>query len=85
VIIVESLIFTNAMPPKGESVQTYVPPEIKRKLEEWAAEEQRSISFLVAQILIDVITARDAKKSPPTSGTSSGDKGREKKGMRSKE
>lgn len=67
-----SLIFTDTMPPKGESVQTYVPPEIKRKLEEWAAEEQRSISFLVAQILIDVITARDTKKHTPASGTSDG-------------
>ena len=75
-----SLIFTDAMPPKGESVQTYVPPEIKRKLEEWATEEQRSISFLVAQILIDVITARDAKKHTPASDTSSGGKGRGKKG-----
>lgn len=73
-----SLIFTDTMPPKGESVQTYVPPEIKRKLEEWAVEEQRSISFLVAQILIDVITARDTKKHTPASGTSDGKgKGRE--------
>jgi predicted transcriptional regulator len=51
------------MPPKGESVQTYVSPEIKRKLEEWAAEEQRSISFLVAQILIGAIATREAKSS----------------------
>lgn len=63
----ESLRFTDAMPPKGESVQTYIPPEFKRKLEEWAQEEQRSISFLVAQILMDAIAARNAQQSetPP--------------------
>ncbi len=75
----ESLSFTNAMPPKGESVQTYVSPEIKRKLEEWAAEEQRSISFLVAQILIDAIATREAENKPSASGTSGGGKGRGKK------
>jgi predicted transcriptional regulator len=67
------------MPPKGESVQTYVSPEIKRKLEEWAAEEQRSISFLVAQILIDAIATREAENKPSASGTSKG-KGGGKKG-----
>lgn len=76
----ESLSLTNAMPPKGESVQTYVTPEIKRKLEKWAAEEQRSISFLVAQILVEAITAKEAQNEPPTSGTSRGGKGRGKKG-----
>lgn len=66
----ESLSFTNAMPPKGESVQTYVPPEIKRKLEKWAEEEQRSISFLVAQILTDAIAARENQQNgtPATPG-----------------
>jgi predicted transcriptional regulator len=66
------------MPPKGESVQTYVSPEIKRKLEEWAAEEQRSISFLVAQILIDAIATREAENKSPAPGTSKGKGGGKK-------
>ncbi len=40
---------------RGESVTTYVPPEIKRKLEAWAKKEQRSISFLVAQLIINAV------------------------------
>ncbi len=61
----ESVSFTNAMPPKGESVQTYVSPEIKRKLEEWAAKEQRSISFLVAQIIADAIASQEQEQNEP--------------------
>ncbi len=61
----ESVSFTNAMPPKGESVQTYVSPEIKRKLEEWAAKEQRSISFLVAQIITDAIAVQEQEQNEP--------------------
>lgn len=74
----ESLEFIQSMPPKGESVQTYLPPESKRELEAWAAEEQRSISFLVAQILMEALATRRTQNEPPTSGTKS--KGRGKKG-----
>ena len=59
------IYFTKEMPPKGESVQTYVPAEIKRKLEEWAKEEQRSISFLVAQLIIEAVETRNQQKQPP--------------------
>ncbi len=76
--------FVNAMPPKGESVQTYLPPEIKRKLEAWAAAEQRSISFLAAQILTEAITSWESQQNEsPASDTSTksgGGKGRGKKG-----
>jgi plasmid stability protein len=59
------------MPPKGESVQTYLPPEIKRKLEAWAAAEQRSISFLAAQILTEAIASWESQQDkPPVSSTS---------------
>ena len=46
---------------KGESVTTYVPPEIKRKLEAWAKDEQRSISFLVAQLIANAVNERESK------------------------
>jgi len=49
------------MAAKGESVQTYVPKKTKQKLEDWAKEEQRSISFLVAQIIEKAIAERAAK------------------------
>lgn len=63
------------MPPKGESVQTYLPPELKRKLEAWALEDQRSISFLVAQILTEAITTKDKPKQKPRN---EGDRKKEK-------
>ncbi len=81
----ESLEFIQSMPPKGESVQTYLPPEAKRELEAWAAQEQRSISFLVAQILMEALATRRAQNEAPASGTTSakgsGSKGRGKKGV----
>jgi hypothetical protein len=61
----ESLEFIQSMPPKGESVQTYLQPEAKRELEAWAAQEQRSISFLVAQILMEALATRRAQNDPP--------------------
>ncbi len=79
----ESLEFIQSMPPKGESVQTYLPPEAKRELEAWAAQEQRSISFLVAQILMEALATKRAQNEPPASGTAgakgTGGKGKAKK------
>ena len=46
---------------RGESVTTYVPPEIKRKLEAWAKKEQRSISFLVAQLIVNAVNDQETK------------------------
>jgi predicted transcriptional regulator len=46
---------------RGEAVTTYVPPEIKRKLEAWAKKEQRSISFLVAQLIVNAVKEEDSK------------------------
>jgi len=80
---VESLEFIQSMPPKGESVQTYLPPEAKRELEAWATEEQRSISFLVAQILMEALATRRTQNEPPASGTKgTGGKAREKKAVK---
>lgn len=47
-----------------ESVTTYVPSEIKRKLEEWAKEEERSISYLVAKLITEAVNQRDKPESP---------------------
>lgn len=50
-----------------ESVTTYIPPEVKRKLEEWAKEEERSISYLVAKLITDAVNEREKQKSPSAS------------------
>ncbi|MEO1764276.1 MAG: CopG family transcriptional regulator [Cyanobacteria bacterium J06629_18] len=54
-----------------ESVTTYVPPEIKRNLEKWAKEEDRSISYLVARLITETINEKYPQKS------SSPEKGKE--------
>jgi len=68
----------NEMPAKGESVQTYVPLEIKKKLEDWAQEEERSISFLVAKLITEAVEAREAqhKKTAPEPSTGAKGKGK---------
>ena len=47
-----------------ESVTTYIPAEIKRKLEEWAKLEERSISYLVAKLITEAVAERDEQKPP---------------------
>ncbi len=46
-----------------ESVTTYVPPEIKRNLEKWAKEEDRSISYLVARLITKTVNERYPQES----------------------
>jgi predicted transcriptional regulator len=46
-----------------ESVTTYVPSETKRKLEEWAKEEERSISYLVAKLITEAVSSKDEPTS----------------------
>jgi hypothetical protein len=65
----------NEMPAKGESVQTYVPLEIKKKLEDWAQEEERSISFLVAKLITEAVEAREAQHKTPAPEPSTGGRG----------
>ncbi|WP_223278425.1 ribbon-helix-helix domain-containing protein [Nostoc sp. 'Peltigera membranacea cyanobiont' 232] len=48
-----------------ESVTTYVQPDIKRKLEEWAQEEERSISYLVAKLITEAVNERDKQNQSP--------------------
>lgn len=53
---VESLF--ELMPSRsGQNVgiSTYVSPEVKEALEKWAAEQDRSLSWLMAKILVDAL------------------------------
>ncbi|PZO41971.1 MAG: toxin-antitoxin system HicB family antitoxin [Pseudanabaena frigida] len=36
-------------------ISTYVSPEVKEALEKWAAEQDRSLSWLMAKILVDAL------------------------------
>lgn len=55
---------TTRMPPKNlESIQTYVKPEIKAKLAQWAAEEDRSISWLVSKLLTEAVEQYSTNKN----------------------
>lgn len=36
-------------------ISTYVSPEVKEALEKWAAEQDRSLSWLMAKILADAL------------------------------
>ena len=50
--------FFESMPSRsGQNVgiSTYVPPEVKEALEKWAAEQDRSLSWLIAKILVDAL------------------------------
>ena len=50
--------FFELMPSRsGQNVgiSTYVVPEVKEALEKWAAEQDRSLSWLMAKILTDAL------------------------------
>ncbi|UBF29376.1 CopG family transcriptional regulator [Kovacikia minuta CCNUW1] len=41
-----------------DRVVAYVPPELKRELEEWAQAEERSLSWLVAKLVDKALKER---------------------------
>lgn len=41
-----------------DRVVTYVPAELKRELEEWAAADERSVSWLVAKMIDKALQER---------------------------
>lgn len=41
-----------------ERVVAYVPPELKKELEEWAKVEERSVSWLVAKLIDKALQER---------------------------
>lgn len=47
---------------KKPKVSIYLPPDLKTQLDDWAQEENRSISNLVETVLKDAITKRQTKK-----------------------
>lgn len=47
-----------------ERVVAYVPPEWKRELEAWAEAEERSVSWLVAKLVDQVLQERRKQQNP---------------------
>ena len=45
-----------------EAVTVYVTADVKQKLEQWAASEERSVSWMGAKILTDAIAAKQQGK-----------------------
>jgi type IV secretory pathway VirB10-like protein len=46
-------------------ISVYVPQEIKERLEKWAGEEDRSVSYIVGRLIVDALDTRDQRKQPP--------------------
>jgi predicted DNA-binding protein len=65
-------------------ISVYVPQEVKERLEKWAGEEDRSVSYIVGRLITDALDTREQQNAPPASDTSikSGGKGRGKKGVK---
>jgi metal-responsive CopG/Arc/MetJ family transcriptional regulator len=61
--------------PSRWRVTVYLPEEMQKALEQWAAKENRSTSNLAATILIGAIKEYQEQNETPESGTSSGGKG----------
>jgi molybdopterin-guanine dinucleotide biosynthesis protein A len=51
-------------------ISVYVPQEIKERLEEWAGEEDRSVSYIVGRLITDALDTREQQKQPPVSDSS---------------
>jgi hypothetical protein len=48
-------------------VTTYIPPEWKKELEEWAQEEERSVSWLLLKLIGSALEERRQKAQTATS------------------
>jgi hypothetical protein len=48
-------------------VTTYIPPEWKKELEEWAEEEERSVSWILLKLIGNALEERRQIKQPATS------------------
>ena len=53
-----------SMPTQQESVTTYIPADVKEKLMKWAKEEDRSVSYLVAKLIVKAVEEREKGQSP---------------------
>ncbi len=50
-------------------VTTYIPPEWKKELEEWAQEEERSVSWILLKLIGNALEERRQKSSTATATT----------------
>jgi hypothetical protein len=48
-------------------VTTYIPPEWKKELEEWAQEEERSVSWILLKLIGNALEERRQESSIATS------------------
>ncbi|NEQ20307.1 MAG: CopG family transcriptional regulator [Microcoleus sp. SIO2G3] len=48
-------------------VTTYIPPEWKKELEEWAQEEERSVSWILLKLIGNALEERRQNSSSATS------------------
>ncbi len=55
----------NTMPTDKALVSVYVPQDTKRQLEEWASEEDRSMSYLVNRLIAEALVVRKRSQIPP--------------------
>lgn len=51
-------------------VTTYIPPEWKKELEEWAEEEERSVSWILLKLIGNALEERHQNSSTATSAES---------------
>ncbi len=51
------------MPTQQESVTTYIPADVKEKLVKWAEAEDRSVSYLVAKLIVKAVEEREKGQS----------------------
>jgi hypothetical protein len=75
--------FLEDLMPSRWRVTVYLPEEMQKALEQWAANENRSTSNLAATILIGAIKEYQEQNDPPASGItkpSGGSKGKGKGG-----
>ncbi|HEY9872140.1 MAG TPA: hypothetical protein V6D12_01825 [Candidatus Obscuribacterales bacterium] len=49
------------MPRQNEGVIAYISPDLKRELESWADEEERSVSWLVGKLIEEAVKTRKAQ------------------------
>lgn len=45
-------------------ISVYVPDEVKERLEKWAGEEDRSVSYIVGRLIADALDIRDKQTRP---------------------
>jgi len=58
------------MPTDKALVSVYVPQEMKEKLEAWAKEEERSVSYIVGKLIAEAIELRASNQKEPPPSTS---------------